>query len=45
MILIEGKKRFYFIPYDEEEKIKDWLGKGPVFTSTGKIAEGRALGL
>ena len=38
MLLLEGKKRFYLIPYDKEDKIKDWLEKGPIFTSPERIA-------
>ena len=45
MILLEGKKRFYFIPYEKEDQIKYWLEQGPIFTSPESISEGRVYGL
>jgi len=45
MIMLEGKKRFYLIPPEAEEKLQHWLDIGPVFTSWERVAEGRALGM
>ena len=45
MLVLEGKKRFYLIPPEAEEKVQHWLDVGPIFTSKERVAEGRALGM
>ena len=45
MIVLEGRKRFYLISPKQEEKIKHWTDRGPIFTSKERVAEGRTLGL
>ena len=45
MIVLQGKKRFYLIPPEAEEKVQHWLDAGPIFTSEERVAEGRALGM
>lgn len=46
MILLEGKKRFYFVPYEKQDKIKHWLDKDePAFTSEERILEAEQYGI